>query len=78
MRQAMVSNEMMGEIGIYRIQDMEFRVKVMDIRKFNRKTVLLVIPLDGKGMSWVDARKVSFKVQNHWEMEAHSSRDFLV
>jgi hypothetical protein len=63
--------ELLGEIGIYRIQDMEFRVKVMDVRKFNGRTVMLVIPCDGKGMSWVDARKISFKTQNLSELGMH-------
>ena len=65
MKQPFISHEAMGEICSYKMGEMQFRVKVMDIKKTKGRISLLVIPCDGKGMAWVDAHKVSFQVEQY-------------
>ena len=60
MNQSTMGSEVMGEIGTYSVHDLQFRVKVMDVKKSSGKTALLVTPCDGKGVTWVDAKKVTF------------------
>jgi hypothetical protein len=58
MNQSVVGTKVMGEIGSYVVNGLKFRVKVMDVKKSSGKISLLVTPCDGKGVTWVDARKV--------------------
>lgn len=57
---SIIGAEVMGEIGTYSVNELQFRVKIMDVKRSSGKTALLVTPCDGKGVTWVDANKVTF------------------
>jgi hypothetical protein len=53
--QASITNAVNGALAMYRINGMEFLVKVVDARKVYGRVDAQITPVNGAGFKWVEA-----------------------